>query len=62
MDFDLGPWHSVVYIIGEATVIFILAALLISFVLVVISLYSIKRGRCISPGSSRQASSFLKGS
>jgi len=61
MDFDLGPWHSVVYIIGEATVIFILAALLISFVLVVISLYSIKKGRLYFPRLIKAGIVFLEG-
>ena len=61
MEFDLGPWHSVVYIIGEATVIFILAALLISFVLVVISLYSIKKGRLYFPRLIKAGIVFFEG-
>ena len=62
MAFDLSPWHSAVYIIGEATVIFVLGAILVSFVLVIISLYSIRKGRLYCPGSSRQVSFFLKDS
>lgn len=62
MDFDLGTWHNLMYVIGEVTVIFILGVLLASFVLVVISLYSIKKGHLYLPGSSRQVSSFWKAS
>jgi len=61
MELDLSPWHSLVYIIGEATVIFILAALLISFVLVVISLYSIKKGRLYFPRLIKAGIVFLEG-
>ena len=41
---DLGQFHDLLYIIGEATVLFIIGAILVSFVLVVISLYSIRKG------------------
>ena len=62
MDFDLGTLHNLMYVIGEVTVIFILGVLLVSFVLVVISLYLIKKGHLYFPGSSRRASSFWKAS
>ena len=61
MDFDLGPWHSLMYLIGEATVIFILGAILVSFVLVVISLYSIKKGRLYFPRLIKAGIVFLEG-
>ena len=61
MDFDLSPWHNLMYIIGEATVLFILGALLVSFVLVVISLYSIKRGRLYFPRFIKAGMVFLEG-
>lgn len=49
MDLDLSPWQHLIYIIGEATIIIILGILLVSFVLVIISLYSIKKGRLYFP-------------
>ncbi len=49
MDFDFTPLHNVMYIIGEITVIVLLGALAVSFVLVVISLYSIRKGRLYFP-------------
>jgi hypothetical protein len=61
LDVDLSPWHNLMYIIGEATVIFILGALLVSFVLVVISLYSIKRGRLYFPRFIKAGMVFLEG-
>ncbi|WP_424029638.1 DUF116 domain-containing protein [Methanoregula sp.] len=61
MDFDLGPWHNLMYIIGEVTVIFILGALVVSFVLVVISLYSIKRGRLYFPRFIKAGMVLLEG-
>jgi len=61
MEFDLGPWHSLIYIIGEATVLIILGALLVSFILVVISLYSIKRGRLYFPRLIRTGIVLLEG-
>jgi hypothetical protein len=61
MEFDLTPWHSIVYIIGEATLLIIVGALLISFVLVIISLYSIKRGRLYFPHLIRAGIVLLEG-
>jgi hypothetical protein len=61
MVFDLTPWHSAVYIIGEATLLIIVGALLISFVLVIISLYSIKRGRLYFPHLIRAGIVLLEG-
>jgi uncharacterized protein len=49
MDFDFTPLHNLMYIIGEVTVIILLGALAASFVLVVISLYSIRKGRLYFP-------------
>ena len=61
MAFDLSPWHSALYIIGEATVIFVLGALLVSFVLVIISLYSIRKGRLYCPRLIKAGIVFLEG-
>ena len=61
MDFDLGTWHNLMYVIGEVTVIFILGVLLASFVLVVISLYSIKKGHLYFPRLIKAGIVFLEG-
>ncbi len=61
-DIDLSPFHSLMYLIGEVTILFIIGAVLVSFVLVVISLYLSGKGTSISPGSSRQAKFFSKDS
>ena len=61
MDFDLGTWHNLMYVIGEVTVIFILGVLLASFVLVVISLYSIKKGHLYLPRLIKAGIVFLEG-
>ena len=61
MDFDLGTLHNLMYVIGEVTVIFILGVLLVSFVLVVISLYSIKKGHLYFPRLIKAGIVFLEG-
>ena len=48
-------------IIGWITVIFILANILVAFVMVVISIYSIKRGRLYFPGFLRAGLVFVEG-
>ena len=48
MDLDFLTWNHLMYLIGEITVIIILGALITAFVLVIISLYSIKKRGCIS--------------
>ena len=60
-DIDLSPWHSLMYIIGEITVLFILGAILVSFILVIISLYSIKRGHLYFPTLIKAGIVFLEG-
>ena len=60
-DIDPGPLHSLLYIIGEITVLFILGAIVVSFVLVVISLYSIKRGHLYFPSLIKAGIVFLEG-
>ena len=61
MDIDLSPWHALMYIIGEVTVLFIIGVLLASFVLVVISLYSIKKGHLYFPRLIKAGLVFLEG-
>jgi uncharacterized protein len=61
MDFDFTPWNHLMYIIGEITVIIILGALLISFILVIISLYSIKKKKLYFPKLIKSGLVFLEG-
>jgi uncharacterized protein len=61
MDIDLSQWHDLMYIIGEVTVLFIIGVLLASFVLVVISLYSIKKGHLYFPRLIKAGLVFLEG-
>jgi len=49
MAFDSIPWNAMMYLIGEVAIIIILAMLVVSFVLVVISLHSIRKGRLYFP-------------
>ncbi len=61
MDIDLSQWHALMYIVGEVTVLFIIGVLLASFVLVVISLYSIKKGHLYFPRLIKAGLVFLEG-
>lgn len=49
MAFDFTIWNHLMYLIGEVAVILVAGALLVSFILVVISIYSIKKGRLYFP-------------
>ena len=49
MDLDFLTLNNLIYIIGELTIIIILGALVTAFVLVIISLYSIKKKRLYFP-------------
>ena len=44
MDFDFTPYNQLMFLIGELTVLIIIGALVIAFILALISLYSIKKG------------------
>ena len=61
MDFDFLTWNNLIFFIGEVTVILVLGALLTAFILVVISLYSIKKGRLYFPALIRSGLVFLEG-
>jgi hypothetical protein len=61
MDFSLAPYEGLMTIIGVMTVVVILGMLLLSFVLVTISLYSIKKGRLYFPEFLRAGLVFLEG-
>jgi uncharacterized membrane protein len=43
MVLDFLPWNPLIYLVGELTIAIILGALIIAFILVIISLYSIKQ-------------------
>jgi len=61
MDFDLATWNHLMYLIGEVTVLLILGAVAVAFVLVVISLYSIRKGRLYFPRVIKAGLVFLEG-
>jgi uncharacterized membrane protein len=45
MDLDFLSWNHLIFLIGEITIIIVLGALITAFILVIISLYSIKKKR-----------------
>jgi len=61
MEYDFATWNHLMYLIGEITVILILGAIAIAFVLVVISLYSIRKGRLYFPRVIKAGLVFLEG-
>jgi hypothetical protein len=61
MDLDFLTWNHLIYLIGELTLIIILGALIIAFVLVIISLYSIKKKRLYFPKLIKSGLVFLEG-
>ena len=61
MDLDFLTWNNLMYFIGEITVLIILGALLTAFILVIISLYSIKKGRLYFPSLIRSGLVFFEG-
>ena len=61
MAWDFLTWTHLMYVIGELTVLIILGALLTAFILVIISLYSIKRKRLYFPTLLRSGLVFLEG-
>ncbi|MDD1685562.1 DUF116 domain-containing protein [Methanoregula sp.] len=61
MAFDFTFWNSLMYLIGEITVIIILGAVVISFILVIISLYSIRKQKLYFPKLIKSGLVFLEG-
>jgi hypothetical protein len=61
MDLDFLNWSSLIYIIGEITILIILGALVTAFVLVVISLYSIRKKRMYFPRLIKSGLVLLEG-
>jgi len=58
---DLTPWNHVMLFIGQVTVIVILSALIVSFILVVISIYSIRKKKLYFPELIKAGLVFLEG-
>lgn len=61
MDFDFLTWNHLMFLIGEATVIIILGALLTALILVIISIISIRTRRLYFPKVVRSGLVFLEG-
>jgi len=61
MILDFITWNDLMILIGEAAVIIILGALLTAFILVIISIYSIRKGRLYFPTLVRSGLVFLEG-
>jgi hypothetical protein len=61
MYLDFLTWDHLMFLIGEATVLIILGALLTALVLVIISLISIRTGRLYFPKLIRSGLVFLEG-
>ncbi len=58
---ELLTWNNLVYLIGEITIILILGALITAFILVIISLYSIKKKRLYFPELIKSGLVLLEG-
>jgi hypothetical protein len=61
MNLDFITWNDLMILIGEAAVIIVFGALLTAFILVIISLYSIRKGRLYFPTLVRSGLVFLEG-
>jgi hypothetical protein len=61
MNFDFITWNDLIYLIGEITVIIIFGVLLTAFILVIISIYSIRKGRLYFPSLIRSGLVFFEG-
>lgn len=61
MELDFLTWNHLMYVIGELTLIIVIGALVISFVLVIISLYSIKKKKLYFPQLIKSGLVFLEG-
>ncbi len=61
MDLNFLTWNNLIFIIGELTLIIVLGALLTAFVLVIISLYSIRKKRLYFPTLIKSGLVLLEG-
>lgn len=61
MDLDFVTWNYLIYVIGEVTILIAIGAVVISFILVIISLYSIKTKHLYFPQLIKSGLVFLEG-
>ncbi|HJX56396.1 MAG TPA: DUF116 domain-containing protein [Methanoregula sp.] len=61
MNLDFITWNDLMILIGEAAVIIVFGTLFTAFILVIISLYSIRKGRLYFPILVRSGLVFLEG-
>ncbi len=61
MEIDYATLSSLIFLIGEATIIIIASAVVVAFILVIISLYSIRTGRLYFPQTLRAGLILLEG-
>jgi uncharacterized protein len=61
MELDFLTWNQLIFLIGEVTLVIVLGALITAFVLVIISLYSIKSKRLYFPKLIKSGLVFLEG-
>jgi hypothetical protein len=61
MDLDFLTWNHLIFLIGEITIVIILGALITAFILVIISLYSIKKKQLYFPTLIKSGLVFLEG-
>jgi hypothetical protein len=61
MNLDFFTWDNLIYLIGELTVLVIAGAFIVSFILVVISIYSIKKKKLYFPLLIKSGLVFLEG-
>ncbi|MDO9324103.1 MAG: DUF116 domain-containing protein [Methanoregula sp.] len=61
MDFDFTPYNHLMFLIGELTVLILLGAIVAAFILALISLYSIKKGRLYFPQLIKAGLVFFEG-
>jgi hypothetical protein len=61
MNLDFLNWNHLIYLIGEITIILILGAIVTAFVLVIISLHSIRKKRLYFPRLIKSGLVFLEG-
>jgi uncharacterized protein len=61
MDLNFLTWDQLIFLIGELTILLLLGAVITAFVLVVISLYSIKKKQLYFPRLIKSGLVFLEG-
>ncbi len=61
MELDFLTWNNLIYFIGELTILVIAGAFIVSFILVIISIYSIKKKKLYFPSLIKSGLVFLEG-